>query len=112
MFKSYLTYNLALGFDQACRTLELPVPLKDRLLRSSGTMVQHFSRSLYTQDPKEQARCFFVALVNLRDTKDILLEAGYPFSSIQSKYDFLHERMEKLCDKMADKENGQFRLFG
>ncbi len=111
MFKSYLTYNLALGFDQACRTLELPVALKDRLLRSSGTMIQNFSRSLYTQDTKEQARCFFVALMSLRDTKDIINESGHSFAQLQSKYDFLHERMEKLCDKVADKENGQFRFF-
>lgn len=116
MFKNYLTYNFALSFHRSCCamdvTTEAPQSVKDRLLRSSETMIHHFSRAIYTRDNKEESKCLFVALVALKDCLEIMNENKLEVRDLRSQYQVLEARLEQLAEKACAVENGQMRMLG
>lgn len=113
MFKNYLTYQFALSFHQLCLIADIAeAPTKNRLLRSAEQMIQSFTKSLHAKKPQEEGRHFFAALLNLRECRDELESTGLFLGEIRSKYQIIHERLEKLCEKAAESEGGQFRMLG
>jgi len=113
MFKNYLSYQFALSFHQLCLLADVAeVPAKNRVLRSAEQMIQSFTRSLHAKKPDEEGRHFFSALLNLRECRDELSDVGLFFGEIQTKYEIIHERLEKLCEKAAATEGGQYRMLG
>ncbi len=112
MFKNYLSYQFAQGFDRACRASEVSAAVKEKLVRSSEKMLDHFAKSLTAKDSTEEAKFFFVSLLCLRDCRDILSESGLVVPEIQSKYDVLHRRLEQLCLSGCKTEKNQLRLLG
>jgi hypothetical protein len=113
MFKHYLTYTLALSFHRSCCTLELSTKQKERLLRSSETLIHHFARAVHTRDAKEESLNLTTALLCLRDCQDSLDEWGVSIQHpIRAQFTTLHGRMEQLVEKVARKEGGQLRMLG
>jgi hypothetical protein len=113
MFKNYLTYQFALSFHQLCLIADVAeAPKKNRLLRSAEQMIQSFTRSLHAKRADEEGRHFFSALTNLRECKDQLDECGLFFGELASKFQIIHDRLEKLCEKAAASEGGQYRMLG
>jgi hypothetical protein len=113
MFKNYLSYSLALGFHRSCCALDLASPRKERLVRSSETLIHHFALAVHTKDSKEESRTLAVALIALRDCLESLDELGVaPQHEVRSQYTTLHGRLEQLVEKAADKEGGQLRMLG
>lgn len=113
MFKNYLTYQFALSFHQLCLLADVAeAPAKNRVLRSAEQMIQSFTRSLHAKKPDEEGRHFFSSLLNLRECRDELVEVGLFMGEIQTKYQIIHDRLEKLCEKAAASEGGQYRMLG
>lgn len=113
MFKNYLTYQFALSFHQLCLIADVAeAPKKNRLLRSAEQMIQSFTRSLHAKRPEDEGRHFFSALTNLRECRDELVDTGLLFGELESKYQIIHDRLEKLCEKAAAAEGGQYRMLG
>lgn len=114
MFKHYLSYNLALSFHRSCLAVGVAQPtIKHRLMRSSEAMINHFAKSLYTRDGKEESKNFFVSLTCLRDCKDTLDEAKITWGKeLDSQYSVLSARLEQLCLNASAAEKGQLRMFG
>lgn len=113
MFKNYLTYQFALSFHQLCLIANIrEVSKKNLLLRSAEQMIQSFTKSLHTNKPAEEGKHFFSALLNLRECRDELVSANLFLGELETKYHIIHERLEKLCEKAAMAEGGQYRMFG
>lgn len=112
MFKNYLTYNFVLGFHRACAALELQHSIKERLLRSTETMIDQFAKSVHTTDPKDESRFLCVSMICLQDCRDILIENEIRVPEIDAKYAVLNQRLAQLCLKACEAESGQFRLLG
>lgn len=121
MFKNYLTYTLALSFHRSCCAIEAPseIPMglstkqKERLLRTTETMIHHFARALHTQDRKEESRYLAVALICLRDAEESLDQWGLPSThELRYQYRTLHGRLEQLVLKASEEEHGQLRMLG
>jgi hypothetical protein len=113
MYKNYLTYQFALSFHQLCLVADVAeAPAKYRLLRSAEQMIQSFTRSLHAKKLADEGRHYFAALLNLREAREELERCGLYFGELQAKYEIIHERLEKLCEKCAKAEGGQFRMLG
>ncbi len=115
MFKNYLTYSLALSFHRSCLALgEVPSEVKNRLMRSSETMIEHFSKSIHAPsgDVKTHATHLYVALICLRDCREIIESAKISEVGFLSQYEVIHGRLEQLCLDAADKSGGQIRMLG
>ena len=115
MFKNYLTHQVAQNFDRSCRSAQVAEPTKARLIRSSTQMLDAFARSIEAKNPKDEAKLFFVALLNLRDCKEALEQAGVRVFEIESQFQILHKRLEQLCWGHATPgatPRGQMRLSG
>ena len=112
MFRNYLTYQFALNFDQECRSILAPSDVRERLNRSSTQMINSFAKSLHVRDVKEVAAQLCVALINLRDCKEIVTEIGVYSDSLEARYNVLHSRLEQLCLKASESESGQLRMLG
>ena len=113
MFKNYLSYSLALSFHRTCCSTDLPPKQKERLLRSSETLIHHFALAVHTKDRKEESRYLAVSLISLRDCLESMDEFALPTQhELRSQYATLHGRLEQLVEKAADKEGGQLRMLG
>jgi hypothetical protein len=113
MFKNFLSYQIALGFEQTCSTLEnLSPQSREDLRRCCHQMVQYFTRALHAVDPLERSRSLFVALTYLRDCKDVLDAAGVEQFDVRGRYLVLLGRLEQLCWDAAGCEQGQLRMLG
>lgn len=116
MFKNYLTYNFALSFDRACRQSQtISDEVKTRLIESSEKFINHFSKSLYEEERKNESKYLFVALLCLRDCRQILRDASVEPKEILTVYEIVHQRVEQLCSETWDslnREMGQPRKFG
>lgn len=121
MFKNYLSYSLALSYHRSCGAVEarseIPPALatrqKNRLLRSTETMIHHFALAVHTQDRKEESRYLAVALLCLRDSEECFTQWGLPENhELRAQYKTLHGRLEQLVMKAAAEENGQLRMLG
>src|SRR5258705_4788804 len=76
MFKHYLTYGFVVRFNRSCQSLEIPVPIKKRLIKSADLLLQYFTRSIHAKNPKDELKWLCVAVWSLRDCKEILAESG------------------------------------
>jgi hypothetical protein len=113
MFKNYLTYSFAQNFHLSCRSLEIDPVLKNRLLRSADLMMLHFGRFMHATDPKDEVRFLFVTLTTLRDCREILEDRDILLpAEMRLQYDYVHERLEKMCLAGAEAEGGQLRMLG
>ena len=112
MFKHYLSYQLVLSFEQCCRGLELEPAVKGELLASCRKTVVHFSTALQTGDDRERLRSFCVALLCLRDCKEVLDRAGVTTFDVRGRWEVIHARMEHLCLEASEAEGGQLQLIG
>jgi hypothetical protein len=113
MFKHYLTYQFANGFERDCSLLELPTPHRNELVRCCRSMLLHLYKALQTSDKVEGSKCLFVALTYLHDCRDVLDTAGKFLNEIKGKYEVLNLRLEKLCeDASVSAEDGQLRMLG
>ena len=112
MFKHYLTYGFVVRFHRSCQSLTLPAPITKRLMRSADQLLQYFTRSIHEKDPKDELKWICVAVWSLRDCKEILHESGARTPEIIAEYQVLHHRLEQICLKAADAEDGQLRMLG
>jgi hypothetical protein len=127
MFKHYLTYTLAQSFHRSCCSLDpdtiqpdiqkntphTKTLRKERLLRSSEILIDHFAKAIHTTDRKEESRFLAVTLLALRDCKESMDEWGIPaHHELRSQFTTLHGRMEQLVLKAAEEEGGQLRMLG
>src|SRR6185437_7252733 len=84
MFKNYLSYTLALSYHRSCCSIQPPSEIphglsnkqKERLLRSTETMIHHFALAVHTKDRKEESRHLAVALLCLRDSVECFEQWG------------------------------------
>ena len=112
MFKNYLTYSFAQSFHRLCLCVDLPQSSKHRLLRSAEQMIHQFTQSLHSKDTREEGRFLFSALLNLRDCQETLAENYLFTGEIETKYEMLQQRLEKICTEVAKQEGGQLRMLG
>ena len=117
MFRHYLTYSLALSFHRFCCSIEIPAQIpkekRDRLIRSSETLIHHFALAIHTPDRKEESRFLAVALICLRDCQETFDEwLIAPQHEIRAQFITLHGRLEQLVLKAAEAEGGQLRMLG
>ncbi len=113
MFKNYLTYQFALSFHQLCLVADVvDTGKKSRLLRSAEQMIQSFTKSLHAKTPQDEGLHFFSTLLNLRECRESLEETGIFFGEVQTKFQILHDRLEKLCESASRAEHGQIRMLG
>jgi hypothetical protein len=112
MFKHYLSYQFAISFHRSCGALELSTHVKNRLLQSAETMLHQFAQSIHTTDAKDELKFLCVALICLRDCKEILDEAGVRDEDLRASFEVLHGRLEKICLDASAVEGGQLRMFG
>lgn len=112
MFKNYLTHQFALHFERQCSGLTLSEILKSELGACAHNVLIYFERSLRTQDRPEELRNVAVALLYLRECETLLRQAQVEDSLLWSRYAILQGRFEKICEKLAQDEGGQLRLFG
>ena len=112
MFRNYLTYNFGLNFHRSCVIVDLPAIARERLLRSSESVVHHLARAIQTSDPKEELRQLCVALLCLRDCRETLLEYAIRSRDLEARQEVLQDRLERLCLKASAAEGGQLALFG
>ena len=113
MFKHYLTHSFVQNFHRACIAFEIgPTATRDRLNRSAALLWTHFDRSLRASDRKEIAKDLCVALICLRDCREILDESSLKDPEIERLYPVVHGRIEKLLEEAADlAERGQLRMI-
>ncbi len=100
MFKNYLTYSFAIGFQRACFSLEtgqIEKSVKERLMRSCEQFVHAINSSIHATDPTEYSKFVCTALLNLRDCKETLVAAKVESFEIDGKYYILHGRLEQIC---------------
>lgn len=113
MFKYYLTYQFAVSFHRSCGLLPLEHAKKERLLRSAETMIHQFASAIRATDPKDELKFFCVALICVRDCKEILDESPLAHSpELCSQYEVLHQRLERICAQASECEGGQLRMLG
>ena len=116
MFKNYLSYQFAVGFERAVATLgasgKLEQSVKNELMSCVRNMLQNFGRSLYVKDKKDRAKSLFVAVMYLRDCRELILKATGGMGDLQGPYDVLHGRLEQLCLDASEAEQGQLRMLG
>ena len=113
MFKHYLTYQFALTFHQLCLLSAVSnANQKSRLIRSAEQMIHSMTLALHAPHKKREASHWFSALVNLRDCKDILVDALQFEGEIKTKLEILNDRFEKICENLAKAEDGQYRMLG
>lgn len=111
MFKNYLTYNLALSFERACRLLDLAPEVQQSLLASAQKSVLYFERSVRATSRSEELKALCVSLFCLRDCREILDRHHIGCFDVMGRYEVLHGRLEQLCDAAADEQGGQFEMF-
>lgn len=112
MFKHYLTYEFALGFERDCSVLNLPPRIKQELSHCSTNMVNFFDLALRATKTAEKSKNIFVALTYLRDCREVLKAFSKEFSEIEGKYEVLQLRFERLCMEASEGERGQLRMLG
>jgi hypothetical protein len=112
MFKHYLTYQFALSFERGCRSLELPTPEKNELLRCSRNLAHFFNQGVQAKEPPEACKAWFVSLTYLRDCQEILERASAWSADLRTVYPILEARLERLCTEAAAGESGQLRMLG
>jgi hypothetical protein len=121
MFRNYLTYTLALSFHRSCCAIEAPAEIphglshkqKERLLRTTETMIHHFAQAIHTHDRKEESRHLAVALLCLRDAEESFEQWGMSLThELRLQFRTLHGRLEQLVLKASEEENGQLRMLG
>jgi four helix bundle protein len=61
MLKNFRAFQLAKEFYQICKTLKLPVHLKDQLMRASSSTALNLAESSGERTEKERDRYFTVA---------------------------------------------------
>jgi hypothetical protein len=107
MFRHYLTYQMALGFESVCRTTGNP-----ELLRCAQAMLHHLSLALHRRDPKEVSKSFYVTLTYLRDCQELLDREHIDAFEVRGKWEVLNARLEQLCLDACSVEKGQLRMLG
>ena len=112
MFRNYLTYQFAVGFDRDCALLALPANTQMDLKRCSQCMITHLHRALAAPDGKDRSKDLFVALTYLKDCKEILDAAGVRENGILSRHDVLEGRLARMIESAAVDERGQLRMLG
>ena len=112
MFRNYLTYQFAVGFDRDCSILDLPTGPKVDLKRCSQCMVTHLHRALASTTQTDRAKSLFVALTYLKDCKEILDGANVRARGILSRHDVLEARLARMIETEAEGERGQLRMLG
>lgn len=112
MFRNYLTHQFAQNFLRTAQVAPLETELKNRILKSAKSMLESFTLSIQTEDRTEEARHLFSALINLRDVQGTLEEAGIKVLNLESQYEILHPRIERLCAEASSMGMSQLRLLG
>lgn len=112
MFKHYLSYQLVLSFEQSCRGLELAPQSSSELLASCRKTVVHFATAIQTTDAKERLKNLCVALLCLRDCREVLDREDVKAFDVRGRYEVIHSRLENLCLEASDAEGGQLQLIG
>ncbi|MEK6580285.1 MAG: hypothetical protein AABZ55_13755 [Bdellovibrionota bacterium] len=113
MFKHYLTYHFASGFERLCigaqfnKTLE-----RDELIRCSRNVALFFEKAIRATDTKESAKNLFVALTYLRDCKDVMDRNEIHTWEIRTHYQVLCGRLETLFWESSEADQGQLRMLG
>lgn len=113
MFRNFLTHQLAQGFDRACVSATLEsLEQREELMRCSRAMLHHFHLAIHAQEPADRQKWFYVALIYLRDCKEILDRAKYDSFEVIGRFEVLHGRLEQLIWEGALGEKGQLRMLG
>lgn len=86
--------------------------VKNRLLRSAEQMIQSFTLSLHAKRPSDEGIHYFSCLLNLRECRLDLESVSRFQGELVTKYEMIHARLEKLCEKAAEAEGGQYRMLG
>jgi hypothetical protein len=113
MFRNFLSYQIALGFEQSCSLIENVSPQsRDDIRRCAHQSVHYLTRAIHAGDPIERSRSLFLSLTYLRDCKDALDAAGVEQFDVRGRFLVLHGRLEQLCWESAGAEKGQLRMLG
>lgn len=113
MFKHYLTYHFAAGFERLCIGAQIIDPReRDELVRCSRNVALFFERAIRATDTKESAKQLFVALTYLRDCKDVLDRNNIKSWEIRTHYQVLSGRIEGLFWESSEADQGQLRMLG
>lgn len=112
MFKNYLTHQFALNFDRGAHMIEIGAPWQEQLRVCSRNIMIFFERSLRDKAPQEELRNLCVAILYLRECREILTQARVEDRDLLARFEVLHGRLERLCAGAAEEEGGQLRLFG
>jgi len=80
MLSNFKTYQLSVELYRNCRSLKLPVHLKDQLLRSSSSVALNLAEGCGKRTLKDQRKFFDIAFGSLRETMSILELANAPVS--------------------------------
>lgn len=95
--KTFRTYQLAVEFHRACRTLRLPGYLKDQLLRASSSVALNVAEGSAKPTAPDQRRFYAIALGSLRESQAALDLLGAAPTEIVSLADQLGGCLYRLC---------------
>lgn len=70
--KTFRTYQLAVDFHRACKTLRLPGYLKAQLLRASSSVALNVAEGSAKPTAPDQRRFYAIALGSLRESQAAL----------------------------------------
>jgi four helix bundle protein len=106
MLKNFRAFQLAKEFYQICKTLKLPVHLKDQLMRASSSTALNLAESSGERTEKERDRYFTVARGSFLESQAILDLEGINNPTLTHITDQLGAVLYKLC-RIAEKR-GKF----
>ena len=72
MLKDFRTYQLATEYYQVCKTVSLPIHLRDQFRRASASIGLNLAEGSAKRTFADQRRYYFNALGSLRETQAIL----------------------------------------
>ena len=118
MFKNYLTYHLSLSFHRTTvEWLGGTASVRARVIASAETVIRHFGQAIHARDSRDEAKHMLVTLQALRDCRQTWSEYAAETQSplpqdLENQFRVLHDRVEQICWKLADHEQGQLQLMG
>ena len=97
MLKNFRAFQLAKEFYQICKTLKLPVHLKEQLVRASSSVALNLAESSGDRTEKEMERFFTIARGSFLESKAILDLEGIQDANLTDISDQLGAILYKLC---------------
>jgi four helix bundle protein len=97
MLEDFRTFNLAAELYQQCKSLRVPIFLKDQVLRASASVALNLAEGSGKLSAKDQIRYYSIAFGSLREVQAILALEKVQRPELKALIDQLGALLFKLC---------------